>query len=86
MTRFDLWMFKGVHNIFSLVINLLGFDWQPKLVIIGLFETTKTIEQALVNNLTKLLDQYGLKNKSITYVKDEGSYLNTMTIVLKCEM
>jgi hypothetical protein len=40
----------------------------------------------LVNNLTKLLDQYGLKNKIITYVKNEGSNLNTMTIALKFVM
>ncbi len=90
ITRFDLWMFKGSHDIFALVINLLGFDWQPKLVTIGLFETTKIMGQTLVNNLTKLLDQYGLRNKSIAYVNDEGSNLNTMTIalkfVMKCEV
>jgi len=61
-----------------------------KLVTIGLFETTKTIGQTLVNNLTKLLDQYGLRNKNIAYVNDEGSNLNTMTIalkfVMKCEV
>jgi hypothetical protein len=39
--------------------------------------------QALTNNVTKLFIQYGLKNKIITYVKDEGSNINTMTIVLK---
>jgi hypothetical protein len=33
--------------------------------------------------MTKLLDQYGLRNKIIAYVKDEGSNLNTVTIVLK---
>ncbi len=90
VTRFDLWMFKGVHDIFALVINLLGFDWQPKLITIGLFEMKKTIGQAFVNNLTKLLDQYGLENKSIVCVKNEGSNLNTMTItlkfVMKCEV
>jgi hypothetical protein len=48
-------MFKGVHDIFALVINFLGFDWQPKQVTIGLFEATKTIGQALANNLIKLL-------------------------------
>jgi len=37
----------------------------------------------LTNNLTKLLDQYELRNKMITYVKDEGSNLYTMTIALK---
>jgi len=39
--------------------------------------------QTLANNLIKLLDQYGLRNKIIAYVKDEGSNLNTMTIVMK---
>ncbi len=33
--------------------------------------------------MTKLFDQYGLRNKIIAYVKDEGSNLNTMTIALK---
>jgi hypothetical protein len=48
-----------------------------------LFEATKIIRQALINNLTKLFDQYGLRNKIIAYVKDKGSNLNTMTIALK---
>jgi hypothetical protein len=43
----------------------------------------KIVGQTLPNNLTKLLDQYGLRNKIITYVKDEGSNLNSMTIALK---
>jgi hypothetical protein len=40
--------------------------------------------------LTKLLDQYGLRNKIIANVKDEGSNLNIVTIalkyVVKCEV
>jgi hypothetical protein len=51
-----------------------------------LFETTKTIGQALVNNLTKLFDQFGFKNNGIAYVKSEGSNLNTTTIALKVVM
>jgi hypothetical protein len=43
MARFDLWMSKGAHNIFALVIKFLGFDWQPKHVTIGLFEAIKII-------------------------------------------
>jgi hypothetical protein len=43
----------------------------------------------LVRNLIELLDAYGLRNKIITYVKDEGSNLNTLTnalnFVVKCE-
>jgi hypothetical protein len=37
----------------------------------------------LANNLTKLLNAYGLKNKIIAHVKDEGSNLNTLTNALK---
>jgi hypothetical protein len=33
--------------------------------------------------LTKLLYQYGLRNKVIAYVKDEGSNLNIMKIIMK---
>jgi len=36
---FDLWMSKGAHDIFALLINFLGFDWQPKQITIGLIET-----------------------------------------------
>ncbi len=53
--------------------------------LLGLGWTLKP-RQTLVNNLTKLLDQYGLRNKIIAYVKDEGSNLNTMTIALKFVM
>jgi hypothetical protein len=52
-------------------------------VTIGLFETTKTISQALTRNLKELLDFYGLSKKIIAYVKDEGTNLNSMTIDLK---
>jgi len=68
----------------------LGFDWQPKQVTIGLLKAIKTTRQALANNLTKLFDQYRLRNKIIAYVKNEGSNLNVMTIalifVVKCEV
>jgi hypothetical protein len=46
-TSFDLWMPKGTYDIFALVINFLNENWQPKRVIIGLFETTKTTGQSL---------------------------------------
>jgi hypothetical protein len=43
----------------------------------------------LVRNLIQLLNAYGLRNKIIEYVKDEGSNLNTLTnaltFVIKCE-
>jgi hypothetical protein len=69
--------------VFVLVINFLGFDWKPKHVTFGLFEVVETTWQALARNLIKLLNAYGLKNKIIAYVKDEGSNLNTLTNALK---
>jgi hypothetical protein len=46
-------------TFFSLVINFLNENWQPKKVTIGLFETTKTISQALAKILKELLGFYG---------------------------
>ncbi len=67
----------------------MGFDWKLKHVTLGLFEAAETIRQMLARNLIELLDAYGLRNKIITYVKDEGSNLNTLTnalkFVVKCE-
>jgi hypothetical protein len=37
---FDLWMSKGAHDIFALVMNFLGSDRQPKQITIGLFNAT----------------------------------------------
>jgi hypothetical protein len=44
-----------------------------------MIEIAKTTRQMLAKNLIDLLDAYGLKNKVITYVKDEISNLNTLT-------
>jgi len=47
-------MSKGVHDIFTLVINLLGKDYVPKRITIGLFETFETLDQPLATNLQDL--------------------------------
>jgi hypothetical protein len=65
------------------VITFRNNDWQPKHVTIGLFETIKTIGQALAKSLTKLLDKYGLRKKITIFVKDEGSSFNAMIGALK---
>jgi len=41
-------------------------------MIIGLFETIENIGQALVNNLTKLFNQYGLKKNLLHMSKMKG--------------
>ncbi len=54
-----------------------------------MFEVIEIIGQALAKNAIELLNLYGLRNKIITYVKDEGSNLNKLTnalkSIIKCE-
>ncbi len=40
-TNFDLWMFHGTHDVFSLVIYVLKKDKKPKQITIGLFEASE---------------------------------------------
>jgi hypothetical protein len=72
------------------VINILGDDWQPKHITLGLFEPTYTTKHTLAKKLIELLDNYALRRKIITYVKDEGSNLNNMITTFKsivsCDM
>jgi preprotein translocase subunit SecB len=37
---FDLWISKGVHDVFIIVINFLSSKWEAKHIIIGLFEVS----------------------------------------------
>jgi hypothetical protein len=53
-TNFDLWMSKGAHDVFVLVINVLRSDWKPKHVTFGLFEVAKITGQALARNFIEL--------------------------------
>jgi hypothetical protein len=63
IASFDLWMSKGAHDTFALVVNILRVYSQPKHVPIELFKANETIGQALAKNLIKFLDTYGLRKK-----------------------
>lgn len=52
-------------------------------MILNLFEAINFTRHALARNLIDLLHIYGLKNKIIMYVKNEGSNLNALTSALK---
>ncbi len=39
---FDLWMSKGAHDVFVMVVNFLSISSKPKHVMIGLFEANDT--------------------------------------------
>ncbi len=82
ITSFDMWMSKRAYDILSLVINFLGVYWQPKHIATQCFETSDTFRHALANDLlTNLLDKYDLKKNINVHVKNEGSNLNTLTII-----
>jgi hypothetical protein len=68
--------------MYLLWFNFLQNDWQPKNVIIDLFEVTKNTTHVLVQSMIDLLEKYGPK-KIIIYVKDERSNFNVMTSVMK---
>jgi hypothetical protein len=76
IVNIDLWICKGIHDLFPLVINFWKVEYQPKHIVIGLFEATRTASQALARNLIQLLDQ-----QNLAYVKYEESNLNIMTII-----
>jgi cytosine/adenosine deaminase-related metal-dependent hydrolase len=56
-------MSKGAYDVSTLVMIFLSSDWQPKHVIIGLFEAIETTSQALTRSFIDLLDKYGLRKK-----------------------
>ncbi len=41
----------GVHDVFTLVVNFINVDWQPKQVTIGLFEATEISSQTMAVKL-----------------------------------
>jgi len=54
-TTFDLWMNKSAFDIFSLVINFLTLDWEPKHVTIGLFEAKNTTKINLASQIASFV-------------------------------
>ncbi len=47
-TSFDIWMSEVTYDVFALVINFWGSDWQPKHITIGLFKVTNINGQTLL--------------------------------------
>jgi len=73
-------MSKGTLDTFSIIINFLIMDWEPKHITNGLFEAKVIIRVGLVN---QLFEEYKFINKITCYMKDEGTTLSTMTTILK---
>jgi len=48
---FDLWMSKGTHDVFAIVVHFVSNDWDAKHVTIGLFKMINTIGATLAPKL-----------------------------------
>jgi hypothetical protein len=72
-------MCRSGHDTFTLVINFINPQWVPCHVIVGMFEDTNIAGIAMVAQVKDLLSFYSMCDKLITYVKDEGGNLSTLT-------
>ncbi len=77
----ELWMLKGAHDIFVMVINFIHNDWEVKHITI-LFEVIDTSGIAMATKLQELLDWFALIDKIVTYVNDERFNLQTCASAL----
>lgn len=62
---FDLWMSKGHHDTYTLIINFLLVDWKPHRVTIGLFEDNDTMGMGLAKQLKAILEKNCLMSKVV---------------------
>jgi hypothetical protein len=81
-TSFDLWMSHAGHDTFAIIVSFLNDSWEPNHVTMGIFEVQNTTCATMANQVKVLLDSFGILDKVIAYVKDEGSNLNTLTNAL----
>ncbi len=70
------------YYIFALVNIFINLSWVPCHITFGLFEAPSTFGVALEEQVKVFLVKFNLTNKVITYVKDEGANLNSLTIAL----
>lgn len=83
---FNLEMSKTWFDTFSLIIYFINDDWVPCHSTIELFETFDTFGVTLAKQVKSSLVEYQFINKIIVYVKDEGTNLNSLGIVLTLVM
>jgi hypothetical protein len=70
-------MSKGMWDVFVVMVNFISSDWEVKHVTIRLFEVDDKSGIPMVPKLQGLLDRFSLTLKILTFVKDEGTNLQT---------
>jgi hypothetical protein len=76
-------VFKGVVDIFALVINFINESWNRIDVNVSLFEVDETNGKNMVVHFKSLLSNFGLMHHVIAFMKDEDNNLNTMATALR---
>jgi hypothetical protein len=74
---------RGLHDVFVEVINFLSTNWEPKCIIVGLFDANDTSSAVMTMKLKHILNKFAFMHKIVANVKDEGSNLQTCVQALK---
>ncbi len=78
-------MSQSGNDTFALVISFFNALWQPCHMTIGLFTIERTMGNTTAEQMKHLLGSFGLLNKVIAFVKDEGINTTLKSIVF-CDM
>jgi hypothetical protein len=71
-TSFNLWMSRGGHDTFVMVVIFINNLWEPTHVTLGIFKVHNIIVASMANQVRILLNSFCLLDKVIAYVKDKG--------------
>ncbi len=69
-------------TLLFLVVNFSDDAWVLKHVNVGIFEVPNIANVILVEFVKPLFAKFQLTHKIVTYLKDEGSNLNTLVVAL----
>jgi hypothetical protein len=69
-------------DTFVMIVHFLNDKWEPCHITIGFFEIVDPFGNVMALQVNDVFTKYGLNIRIITYVKDEGGNLNTMTNAL----
>ena len=74
---FDLWMSRNAEDIFGVMMHFIDSEWSIKLFNIGLMKMEHTNGEALKTIFEGECEKYGILEKTIAFVSDEGKNLET---------
>ncbi len=82
ISSFDFWMSWTRYSIFAIIVSFINISWMSTHMTIDIFKVHNIIGASHGNQVNTLLDYFGLLDKVITYIKDEGFNLSTLTSTL----